>query len=369
VVMPKPSNLRVLTTNSEYIDIDWQFDGDQRDVEYTVKVFYSSGELAKEQGSRVASARVGELAPSTDYTVSVMAFKALPRGRRANSPDSDPVSVRTQDVVIPKPSNLRVLTTNSEYIDIDWQYGEGGVEFLVNVYYSGEQFAKDQLARGTSARVGGLAPGTDYTLKVKAFKALPHGRRAYSAESEPVSATTQDVVIPKPSNLRVLTTNSEYIDIDWQFDGDQRDVEYTVKVFYSSGVLAKEQGSRVASARVGELAPSTDYTVSVMAFKALPRGRRANSPDSDPVSVRTQGTSPPVTPPTRPTTPPPPPTRPTTPPPPPTRPTTPPPPPTRPTTPPPPPTRPTTPPPPSTRPTTPPPPTPAGCGEGLCSCP
>nr|XP_053637593.1 uncharacterized protein LOC128692434 isoform X2 [Cherax quadricarinatus] len=266
---------------------------------------------------------------------------------------------RQDEVLHSTPANLRVVSIGQDYVDLEWQYGEEGVEFLVNVYYSGEQFAKDQFARGTSARVGGLAPGTDYTLRVKAFKALPHARRAYSAESEPVSATTQDVVIPKPSNLRVLTTNSEYIDIDWQFDGDQRDVEYTVKVFYSSGVLAKEQGSRVASARVGELAPSTDYTVSVMAFKALPRGRRANSPDSDPVSVRTQGTSPPVTPPTRPTTPPPPPTRPTTPPPPPTRPTTPPPPPTRPTTP----------PPPSTRPTTPPPPTPAGCGEGLCSCP
>ncbi|KAK8733506.1 hypothetical protein OTU49_006334 [Cherax quadricarinatus] len=255
---------------------------------------------------------------------------------------------RQDEVLRSTPANLRVVSTGQDYVDLEWQYGEGGVEFLVNVYYSGEQFAKDQVARGTSARVGGLAPGTDYTLRVKAFKALPHGRRAYSVESEPVSATTQDVVMPKPSNLRVLTTNTEYIDIDWQFDGDQRDVEYIVKVFYSSGVLAKEQGSRVASARVGELAPNTDYKVSVMAFKALPRGRRANSPDSDPVSVRTQGTSPPVT---RPTTPPPPPTRPTTPPPPP---------PTRPTTPPPPPTRPTTPPPP---------PTPAGCDEGLCSCP
>lgn len=78
----------------------------------------------------------------------------------------------------------------------------GAMEFLVKVYYTGGAFAKDQVSRGTSVRVGGLAPGTDYTFSVMAFLPLPNGRRAQSPESSLASAKTQGKFI-----MSVITKN------------------------------------------------------------------------------------------------------------------------------------------------------------------
>ncbi|XP_045619732.1 serine protease svh-1 isoform X2 [Procambarus clarkii] len=196
---------------------------------------------------------------------------------------------RKRQDLLTAPSSLRVVSAGRDYVDLEWQHdGPGGaMEFLVKVYYTGGAFAKDQVSRGTSVRVGGLAPGTDYTFSVMAFLPLPNGRRAQSPESSLASAKTQDIVLPAPTNLRVTETTLQYIDLEWQYDSDVTDVEFLVKVYYRGGDFVKDQVTRGTSVRVGDLAPITDYNLSVTAIKSLPRGLRAESAASEQVSART----------------------------------------------------------------------------------
>ncbi|KAG7170330.1 Collagen alpha-1(XIV) chain-like [Homarus americanus] len=219
--------------------------------------------------------------------------------------------VKRQDLItLPTPTDLRKTSTGTDYVDIEWKYegDQGSVEFLVKVYYSGAErvFAKDQVVRGTSVRVGGLAPSTTYLMSVSAFKALPRGRRATSPDSQLITAKIPDLVLSPPSNLRVTDSSRDLINLEWQYDGNQNDVEFLVNVYYSGGVLLRDLPVKGrTSVTVDGLTPDTDYTFSVKAFKALPRGLRAFSDSSPTITGTTRVTPRPTPRPQPPRTPPP----------------------------------------------------------------
>ncbi|XP_071527820.1 LOW QUALITY PROTEIN: uncharacterized protein [Panulirus ornatus] len=203
-MLPTPSSLKVTSAAHHSINLQWHYE--RRDVEFVVNVFYSDGSFVKDQVVRGTSATVEGLAPSTNYQFSVKAAKALPHGQRANSADSERVTARTQELALPTPANLRATSGGQDHINLAWQYERDDVEFVVNVFYSDGSFVKDQVVRGTSATVEGLAPSTSYQFSVKAAKALSHGQRANSADSERVTARTQGTPPAQPPRPPTTTT-------------------------------------------------------------------------------------------------------------------------------------------------------------------
>lgn len=65
-------------------------------------------------------------------------------------------------------------------------------------------------------------------------------------------------------------------------------MHFLVKV-YSDGQFIKDQVVKDTSVQVNDLSPSSQYTFTVTAVKALPRGRQQTSQPSNQVPAHTQG--------------------------------------------------------------------------------
>jgi len=181
-----PTNLRATVRTTKTITLAWNAStgGSLPVVGYEV---YSGTSLVASPTDTTAS--ITGLTPNTGYTFTVLAKDR----KNTKSPASAPLTVKTSnpadDTQPPTaPGNLRSTGADSGSVSLAWNASTdntGVVAYDVSV-----GAALKLTVTGTTAKVSGLAPSTQYSFSVKARD----GYDNTSAASNTVTASTSDVV-------------------------------------------------------------------------------------------------------------------------------------------------------------------------------
>ncbi|KAK3850166.1 hypothetical protein Pcinc_043109 [Petrolisthes cinctipes] len=198
--IPSPTSLQAIVQGSDTVLLRWKYEGPHLDTHILVKIYVNNDIFIKDQVVLPSenSVTITDLTPNTQYSITITTVKALPRGRQVTSVTTDPVTVTTQDLDLPPPTNLQITSRDLTSVSLQWQYNGPRLDlnFLVKIYESSDNFfIKDQVVRDTSVTVSDLTPNTHYTFIVTAVKALPRGRHL---SSTPVTITTQQGGPPQP---------------------------------------------------------------------------------------------------------------------------------------------------------------------------
>ncbi|MFJ6673064.1 fibronectin type III domain-containing protein [Actinosynnema sp. NPDC091369] len=253
-----PANPRTTGASASSIGLAWDASADN--VGVTGYDVYNGSTLASTvEGT---SATVGGLAPDTEYSFTVVARDAA--GNRSAA--SAAVTARTEtapDTEGPSaPAGLAVSGVTQSSVSLGWTASADNVGVTGYDVYNGSTLAST--VEGTSATVGGLAPGTEYSFTVVAKDAA--GNR--SAASAAVTARTEnapDTRAPTaPSVLRSTAQTPNSVTLAW--DASTDDVGVIGYEVFTGGTSAAT--TTAATVTVGGLQPDTEYTFTVVAKDA-----------------------------------------------------------------------------------------------------
>ncbi|GII65256.1 chitinase [Sphaerisporangium krabiense] len=214
-----PGNLRSTVKTTKTVSLAWDAStgGSLPVVAYQI---FQGSTLALEVAD--TSATVTGLTPNTDYSFTVKA-----KDRKGNlSPASAALSVKTSnpsdDTAPPSvPGNLRSTATGPAEVSLAWNASTDNTGVAGYDIYNGSTLALSVL--GTSAKVTGLSPSTEYTFTVRARDLYDN----VSAASAPLKVSTTDVIGSGYARVGYF--------VQWGIYGRQ----YFVKNLDTTGVAAK----------------------------------------------------------------------------------------------------------------------------------
>ncbi|MEV4311821.1 glycosyl hydrolase family 18 protein [Actinocrispum sp. NPDC049592] len=181
-----PANVRVTVKTTKTVTLAWNASvaGSLPVTGYEV---YRNGTLAASPTDTTAT--LTGLTANTEYT-----FTVLAKDRKGTkSPLSTPLVVRTNnpsdDTQAPSvPGNLRSTGADSGSVSLAWNASTDNTGVVAYDVYQGSSLVLT--VTGTSARVAGLAPSTQYSFSVRARD----GYDNTSAASNTVTTSTSDIV-------------------------------------------------------------------------------------------------------------------------------------------------------------------------------
>ena len=239
------------------------------------KVQWKSGGQSYNTGDRQATATstmhtITGLTGGTRYTTRVIAT-------RLNAPDSAPSAEASGTPRAAAPGQPTNVSAGAEVggLAVTWTAAANADGYKVQWKSGGQGYdavARQATATGTSRRLAGLIPGTEYSVRVIAT-------RAHAADGTPSSAATSTpmaVAAAQPSNVRVVAGVAR-LTVTWNAAADAGGY----KVQWKSGSQvydATRQGTTpgsVTSYAITGLTPGNSYRVQVLAT-------RTNAADSAP---------------------------------------------------------------------------------------
>lgn len=280
-----PTNLTAVDVRTRQVDLVWD-DNSQVEDEYRIAVSTDGGltwdNLVQDLPPDTRSYTVSGLAPETDYQFRVRARNYLAEGG-AEGAVSNVVSVRTAGVTPAAPSNLRVTGVRSFQVDLTWQdnsHNEDWFRVSVSADNGGTwTVAGTAQAGATSYTVRELEHNTAYRFRVRAVNETIDGN-AVSDPSNEVAATTAQVTVTPPSNLRTTEVRTRRVDLAWADNADNED-EYRVAISRDGGAtwdnLVEDLPPNTESYTVTGLEPGTSYQFRVRARNYLPNGGAVGS--------------------------------------------------------------------------------------------
>ncbi|HEV8253618.1 MAG TPA: cellulase family glycosylhydrolase [Vicinamibacteria bacterium] len=189
-----------------------------------------------------------------------------------------PLGVASGDTEPPTaPATLAATTVTMTSVALSWTPSTDNVAVTGYDVYAGA--GRIATVTGTSATIGGLAPGTAYVFTVKAVD----GAGNLSPASPAATVTTLPDIQPPtaPTNVAATTTTSSSVSLAWSPSAD--DVGVTGYSVYVNGAATPAVSVVGTSATVTGLAASTSYSFTVSARD----GAGNVSPPSAAVSVTT----------------------------------------------------------------------------------
>ncbi|TQS30812.1 chitinase [Microbispora sp. KK1-11] len=181
-----PANLRATAKTTKTVMLAWDAATPGSLPITTYEVYNGSALAATVTGT---SATVTGLTPKTAYTFTVRA-----KDRKGNpSPASGALTVTTNDPADDTrpptvPSGLRSTAKDATSVTLAWTASTDDKGVAAYDVYAGNDLATT--VTGTSAKVTGLSPSTEYTFTVRARDLYDN----VSAPSDPVKVSTADIV-------------------------------------------------------------------------------------------------------------------------------------------------------------------------------
>ncbi len=199
---------------------------------------------------------------------------SVPPSQATDTPVPPPPGQRTPVA----PSNLRVVRATSDSITLNWQDNSNNETGFVIYRWNGSVF---DIIGNTNANVTtftdtGLQCATDYTYEVSASNDAGKSSRAraYATTDDCSSGQNKPAA---PSNLRVVSTTSDSITLNWN---DNSDNEQGFVVYRRNGSVYDIIGNTNANEKTftnSGLQCATDYSYQVSAFNDAGKSSRASA--------------------------------------------------------------------------------------------
>ena len=158
------------------------------------------GETLVKGGLATTECTVEGLDPYTEYCFTVVAKKD---GNELEK--SDVKCVKTLDITVSAPSNVKAEVESATSIVLTWDAAENALSYNV---YNGETLIAENVEE-TTYTVEGLAPYTEYSFAVATV------RNEQEVKSEAVSAKTLDITIAAVEEVNAIATSDTTIVLTW----------------------------------------------------------------------------------------------------------------------------------------------------------
>ncbi|XP_017312739.1 fibronectin 1b isoform X2 [Ictalurus punctatus] len=229
------------------------------------RLAYEATSGGRRQEERLPPSRtryaLNNLQPNTLYTLRIYAVS----GRQESQPLTG-----TQATISDAPTDLEVTSSTPNSITISWDAPAIPVRYYrIKHEQTGERGSGQEFTvPGTesTATIGGLQPGTDYTVTIYAVT----GRGDSPASSTPTIIThrTGSHGVPSPSDLEVTDIQDQAIVVRWS-PARGPITGYRVTGRPRNGVgptFSKEVGPDQTELRITGLVPTVEYVISVYAI-------------------------------------------------------------------------------------------------------
>lgn len=261
-----PTNLTANNTTTTSTDLSWTASTDNVGV-----IGYDVYEGVVVIGSTpTTSFNVTGLTPSTNYSFTVVAKDAAGNESAASAP----LVVTTLDDTSPPtaPTNLTASNTTTTTTDLSWTASTDDIGVTEYDIYEGAAVIGSSPT--TSFNVTGLAPETNYSFTVVAKDAA--GNESPPSNSVAVTTDTPPDTEPPtaPTGLTASNTTMTTTDLSWTASTDNVGVT-GYDVYEGVAVIGS---TATTSFNVTGLAPSTNYSFSVVAKDAAGNESAASAP-------------------------------------------------------------------------------------------
>ncbi|GAB3146075.1 hypothetical protein GCM10027058_03230 [Microbacterium neimengense] len=272
-----PTALAQRSATPTGISIGWlalASDGGAQLTGYLVRVALGDAVTTFTVGASVTEISVGDLAPATDYSITVTAVNSVGAG-----PASSALIARTADapVVLPGvPRQVSAVATSATAAQVSWlaPASDGGAaisSYDVVITRGGQSAPAQVVVTGTTAVVSGLLPDTSYAVTVAARNSAGAG------EASPQVAFTTPATVPAatapsaPSAPRLVASTARTVSLTWDApssDGGSPVTGYRVRVFGGTQEGAVVSADSTALT-VTNLIPDTEYVFTVEAINGV----------------------------------------------------------------------------------------------------
>ncbi|WP_344229552.1 fibronectin type III domain-containing protein [Microbacterium binotii] len=272
-----PTALAQRSATPTGLSIGWQApasDGGAQLTGYLVRVALGDAVTTLTVDASITEISVGELAPATDYSITVTAMNSVGAG-----PASSALIARTADapVALPGvPRQVSAVATSATAAQVSWQApaSDGGAAisaYDVVITRGGQSAPAQVVVTGTTAIVSGLLPDTSYAVTVAARNSAGTG------EASPQVTFTTPATVPTatapsaPGAPRLVASTARTVSLTWDApssDGGSPITEYRVRVFGGTqeGAVVPAESTALT---VANLIPDTEYVFTVEALNMV----------------------------------------------------------------------------------------------------
>lgn len=257
-IWPDGSAIHARAPGADWIDLQWTAAVDDEAVtQYTL---YNGLVPVNTVAGDQLQGRISDLAPYTTYHLSVSAEDA--DGNRTPGPRTN---VQTADLVAPSwPQDARVVASDVSPTGLTLGWTSAQDDVAIDGYVVRREGVDAQRVDGTSVRVDGLSPWTQYRFTIHAVD--PSGN--VSAAGLSIALRTPDASPPvwPQEALRALALGPDSVRLDWAPAIDDVMVtEYRVSRFNAADIRID---GNTHTLEVEGLAPWTRYTFHIEAVDA-----------------------------------------------------------------------------------------------------
>lgn len=280
-----PQNLSVSNVTESSADLDWDAPSFGTWDDYKIYVRNVTDDQVEQEitGISLSEADVVGLDTGDEYEFWVVSVRDGIESNESNHVTANPVDVTAPD----PPSNLTVVSSQNEQMDLSWDASPSGDVAGYNIYMDdGTGFTKhnSSLISGTTYTADNLTNGQSYDVKATAVDNWGNE----SGDSNIVTDTVTDTIAPSaPTGLQVDSFTDTTIDISWDANPEDDLAGYYVYVDGSK----VNGGSLVTggeSHQITGLTQNTQYDIHITAEDTA--GNESNS--SSTVQQITQNVAP-----------------------------------------------------------------------------
>lgn len=300
-----PTNLRLVHSTPDYVDLEWDAATDNVGVT-TYNVVIANSSALNITGYTFA--RVPSLSPERAYTFTVQAHDAAGNTSPASNEVTRPAMPPPDPGPLTAPTDLHVTGVTATTISLAWSPPTGSVGTVGYDVYSVTPDGNVLMGLpvfDTNKRIGGLATGRKYEFFVVAsdtHNVSPPSNHAsaFTANSDPPPPPPPgDNTAPTvPSNLQVVRVTATTVTLTWNLSTDESGVRGYEVFRVTAGGEVSIATTTVDVTTILSLTPGTDYVFVVRASD----GRNISDASSQ-VLAHTADSDPPpdTTPPSKPT--------------------------------------------------------------------
>ena len=258
-----PTEIKANNITESSVDISWTASTDNIGV---VGYEIYNGDTLLTTVTDNTSAKITGLEVETEYTLSIKAFDKAGNKSEAGTVTFTTIGSEPEvDNEAPTvPTEIKANNITESSVDISWTASEDNVGVVGYEIYNGDTLLAT-VNNETSAKITGLAEGTEYTLSIKAFDEAGNKSEAGTVTFTTIGSEPEvDNEAPTvPTEIKANNITESSVDISWTASEDNVGV-VGYEIYNGDELLATVNNE--TSIKITGLTEGTEYTLSVKAF-------------------------------------------------------------------------------------------------------
>ncbi|NJK84914.1 MAG: fibronectin type III domain-containing protein [Bacteroidales bacterium] len=273
---PAPTNLDYDSLSTTYCYLYWNDNSEETEFQ----IFRSVTDTLNFQIIGTSPTNQAYYLDQNINAVTTYYYRVKASDEDGSSPFSNTLKVITV-IPVKNPENLTVLSNSGSTVVLSWtDSSDDEAGFQLERAESGSQFEKiatlgQNITEYTDVN---LKPGTTYFYRIRSYSFIAH-----SKFSNQVSVTTENFLLPAPSNLTATEISNTWATLTWNDNSSNEDGFH---IFRADDAFQFEQVATVNANQLTftdvTLVPETNYYFYLSAFN-----NSGNSDNSDTIVVRT----------------------------------------------------------------------------------